>query len=338
VGERLPRLSFVANFGLAIDGQGNAWIGGATTSQDLAATTPNLGSFAGGLTDLYLAKLNTDGSQFTYTSYLGGGGLDLFTRLALDAQGNVHLTAYTNSRNFPTSNGLNKAFLGGEYDGYYCKVAADGSSILYGTYFGGQSDDYLISLAVTSSGEAILGGTTNSANFPVTADALDPGPARKAQPFLSALNAAGSQLISSGFFGGTDAASFADIQLDPEGNIYVSGLAEGPGFLRPHLKRRSIRFLCRQAPQAWCGLRRSRTRSIRLRLHAEPGHPRPVGRRRRRGRERANRARLRMVRLCESALGEPRRNAAAPRARHRLLQRRRRPRWRTGGAGADRRP
>jgi hypothetical protein len=176
VGERLPRLSFVANFRPGDRRSRQRLDRRRHYIQDLAATTPNLGSFAGGLTDLYLAKLNTDGSQFTYTSYLGGGGLDLFTRLALDAQGNVHLTAYTNSRNFPTPNGLNKAFLGGEYDGYYCKVAADGSSILYGTYFGGQSDDYLISLAVTSAGEAILGGTTNSANFPVTADALDPGP------------------------------------------------------------------------------------------------------------------------------------------------------------------
>ena len=231
VGERLPRLTFVANFGLAIDGQGNAWIAGSTTSTDLPVTSKNVGTFAGGLTDLYLAKLNPDGSEFTYISYLGGGGLDLFTRLALDAQGNAHVIGYTNSRNLPTSaNGLYKAFLGGEYDGYYAKIAADGGSLLYGTYFGGQADDYLIALAVTSAGEAILAGNTNSINFPVTADALDPGPPRKSLAFVSALNAAGSQLTTSGFFGGTDAAGIADIQLDPEGNIFLSGLAGGPGF------------------------------------------------------------------------------------------------------------
>jgi uncharacterized protein (TIGR03437 family) len=231
VGERLPRLGFIASFGLVIDGQGNAWIAGSTTSTDLPITTRNVGAFAGGLTDIYLAKLNPAGSEFTYISYVGGGGLDLFNRMVLDAQGNVHLVAHTNSRNLPTTpNALYKAFLGGEFDGYYCKVAADGSSILYGSYIGGQSDDYLNALAVTSAGEVLLGGMTNSINFPVTADALDPGPPRKFAAFFAALNAAGSQLLTSGFFGGTDVASLADIQLDPEGNVYLSGLAGGPGF------------------------------------------------------------------------------------------------------------
>ncbi len=229
--EVLPRITGSSNYGLAIDGQGTAWIAGSTTSTDLPLSATNVGRYAGGATDIYLARLNPAGSQFTYVTYLGGSGLDIFSHLALDQQGNPHISAYTNSRNVPTTaNALNKTFLGGEYDSLYIKVAADGASVLYSTYFGGQGEDFTFTLALTSTGEPILAGTTNSPNFPVTADSLEPGPPRRLTPFLSVLNAAGSQLLTSGFFGGSDAVQFVDVDLDPEGNIYLSGTAGGPGF------------------------------------------------------------------------------------------------------------
>lgn len=229
--EQLPRMVGAAAFGLAIDGQGNAWFAGTTTSGNLPLTNRNFGLYAGGFTDTYLARLNADGSQFTLVTYLGGGGIDVFTSLATDTQGNAYVCGTTNSRNYPVSaNGLNRSFLGGEFDAFITKVAADGNSVLYSTYFGGTGEDACNAITVAAGGDMYFVGATSSRNFPVTPDALDPGPARSSTPFISALNAAGSQLLTSGFFGGPDAGSFNDIKLDGEGGMAVSGLASGSGF------------------------------------------------------------------------------------------------------------
>lgn len=230
-GETLPRIVGAAAFGIAIDGQGNAWIAGSTTSGNLPLTDRTFGPYGGGFTDVYLAKLNSDGSRFTFVTYLGGGGIDVFSSLGTDSQGNAYLCGTTSSRNFPvTPNGLNRGFLGGEFDAFVTKVAADGATLLYSTYFGGTGEDACNTLTTAVGGEIYFVGSTTSRNFPVTADALDPGPPRRTTPFLTALNAAGSQLLTSGFFGGVDAGSFNDIKLDVEGGIYLTGLATGAGF------------------------------------------------------------------------------------------------------------
>jgi hypothetical protein len=92
-------------------------------------------------------------------------------------------------------------------------------SFPYTTYLGGTLLDQGFSIAVDSTGNAYVGGTTGSANFPITKGAyLVAG----VPSFVSKLNSSGSSLIYSTYFSG---ALITGLAVDPSGNAYLTGNA-----------------------------------------------------------------------------------------------------------------
>ncbi len=97
--------------GIAVDSGGNVYVIGTTTANDFPVANPLQPQRAGG-EDVYVAKLNAEGTALIYSTYLGGSGNDQGVGIALDAAGNVHLTGNTESPDFPgASNGFgNRSF------------------------------------------------------------------------------------------------------------------------------------------------------------------------------------------------------------------------------------
>ena len=93
-------------YGIAVDGNGNAYIAGTTTSTDFtipSGTTPFQGTNAGG-GDAFVGKLGPTGNTLAYFSYLGGGGADSAYGIAVDVNQGAHITGSTASNPFPTVN------------------------------------------------------------------------------------------------------------------------------------------------------------------------------------------------------------------------------------------
>jgi hypothetical protein len=89
---------------IAVDGSGNAYVGGSTFSSDLSPTGGVLQPAYGGSGDGFLAKLNSAGSAFLFITYLGGSRNDFVQSLAVDSGGGgVYVTGGTTSSTFPTS-------------------------------------------------------------------------------------------------------------------------------------------------------------------------------------------------------------------------------------------
>jgi hypothetical protein len=86
--------------GIGIDGAGNAYIGGFTTSAGIATNGAAQSVFGGG-NDGFVAQLNPTGTKFNYVTYLGGSRDDFVLGLAVDGTGNAYVTGYTNSANLP---------------------------------------------------------------------------------------------------------------------------------------------------------------------------------------------------------------------------------------------
>ncbi len=86
---------------ITVDASGNAYVAGNTSSTGLA-TPGAVQMVLAGATNGFAAKLNAAGSAFQYVTYLGGGREDVPVSMALDPSGNVYLTGYTDSANFPT--------------------------------------------------------------------------------------------------------------------------------------------------------------------------------------------------------------------------------------------
>ncbi|MBM4430405.1 MAG: hypothetical protein FJ026_08690, partial [Chloroflexi bacterium] len=96
-------------YGIALDGEGRAWLTGYTESDQTSfpvAVGPDL-SFNGGFTDAFVARVRADGSGLESCGYLGGSGLDVGRSIAVDSNGNVHITGYTESSqdSFPVTGG-----------------------------------------------------------------------------------------------------------------------------------------------------------------------------------------------------------------------------------------
>ncbi|MBS1850726.1 MAG: SBBP repeat-containing protein [Acidobacteria bacterium] len=170
---------------IAVDSGGNAYITGSTTSSDLTAatsTTPYQGTYGGGASDAFLAKISsltlssttTSGNvSVLYFSYLGGSGADAGLGIAVDSAQGARIVGWTNSTNFvPSGIATMQATSGGGQDAFAARIDTTATSATaaghYATYLGGSGSDAATSLALDSRGSSYLAGETASGNFPLS--------------------------------------------------------------------------------------------------------------------------------------------------------------------------
>ena len=209
------------------DAGGNLVIAGDTLSANFPTKNP-LKSYGGG-DDGFVAKLTGNASALIFSTFLGGSSDDRAGALRLDAAGNIYVGGSTSSNNFPTVNPLQSTY-GGNADAFITKYNASGSAILFSTYLGGSSEDRVFDLALDSSSDVILVGTTSSLNFP-TVGAAQSTIGGNADAFLAELNSTGSALTYSSYFGGhADDRAFG-VTVDASNAIYVVGSTSSGNFL-----------------------------------------------------------------------------------------------------------
>lgn len=211
---------------IAFDETGNVWFTGQTdddASNDFPTTANALNTTHNGLGDIYIAQMAADGSQLLYSTLLGGTGDDAAWALALDAVGNVWVTGYTSSGDFPTTgNALNSSSNGGQ-DAFLALLKADGSSLLYSTFLGGSGEEDVRSLALDSAGNVWFTGRTYSGNFPTTPDAVNDSLDGAPDAFIARLAANGSTLLYSTYLGGGGYDAGHALALDGAENVWITG-------------------------------------------------------------------------------------------------------------------
>jgi hypothetical protein len=226
--------------GIAVDGSGCVYVAGYTDSTDFPLAT--LGSLPAGATHVFVAKLDSTGSNLIYADYVGGNGGDYGNALVLDSANDVYVTGSTTSSDFPVVNPYQGTYPG-SYNGFLTRISADGSSLLYSTYLGGNSSDAPSSIAIDSSGSVLVAGNTASTNFPVVnayqaTVSPNQGGLYGYYGFLTKFSSNGSSLIYSTYFGGnlnvvlncsgnpcwpSPYSAITGIALDSSGNVYAAG-------------------------------------------------------------------------------------------------------------------
>ena len=158
-----------AGTAVAADSAGDAWITGYTYSSIApGASTAGPQQTNQGNGDAFVAEFNPAGTALQYFTYFGGTGFDRGNAIALDTVGNVYFAGTTNSAGLATAGAAQTAPAGGN-DGFVAKLNIADNSFSYVTYLGGLRQDYLTGLAVDGSGNAVVAGYTDSADFPVYA-------------------------------------------------------------------------------------------------------------------------------------------------------------------------
>jgi hypothetical protein len=165
-----------------------------------------------------------------YSTYLGGNGGDTGNAIALDTQYDAYVTGSTASTNFPLSSAYQNSY-GGDTDAFVTEVRSDGEAVIYSTYLGGNNFDVGNGIAVDSSGDAYVVGTTSSANFPISSSTVfQPTFGGNTDAFVAKLDPSGSHLLYSSFLGGSDYDYGLSIALDQFGNAYVTGSTQSTNF------------------------------------------------------------------------------------------------------------
>jgi photosystem II stability/assembly factor-like uncharacterized protein len=237
--------------GIAIDSKGSVYVTGGTTAIDFPTTPGAFQTTRGGTTTssvltAFVTKLSPDGNALTYSTYLGGSSVvSSFTNgspatraaaVAVDGFANAYVAGSTNTGDFPTTanallpnkpSGFCTGGLDSDYpcnEGFVTKLNPSGTGLVYSTYLGGSGDDFCNGIALDSSGNAYVVGTTVSLTFP-TARPIQPSSAGGADAFVSKLNAEGTALIYSTYLGGGGSDFGNGIAVDSAGNAYVAGTA-----------------------------------------------------------------------------------------------------------------
>ncbi len=207
--------------GIAVDGAGNAYITGVTSSTNFPTHSPLQATFGGGSDDAFIAKVHAAGAALVYSTYLGGNGADWGTGIAVDGAGNAHITGGTGSSNFPTDNPLQSTNVG-TANAFVAELNAAGAALVYATYLGGTNYDYASGIALDAAGDAFVTGITHSSDFP-THNPFQSTNGGGADAFVAEVNAAGTALVYSTYLGGNGADWGTSIVVDGAGNAYVTG-------------------------------------------------------------------------------------------------------------------
>lgn len=244
---------------IVVDGAGDAFITGPLAGSDALQATP--GTVAGstaalqsGYPTAYVIELDPAGTK-AVLAIVGFGG----SQLALDAQGNIYAAGAFEDPLAPTTPGAfqpnataTSCITGLFFEApcayqHIAKIDPTGTQLLYATYLAGAWGASPSGLAVDSAGNAILAGTTYSPDYPTTPAAYQPeyfaNPAEQnaaitfvAPPsagYVTKLNAGGTGLLWSTFFGGSGAGigsfvvgdSIGGLAVDAGGNLWIAGFA-----------------------------------------------------------------------------------------------------------------
>ncbi|MBM3493786.1 MAG: hypothetical protein FJX72_05610 [Armatimonadetes bacterium] len=210
---------------IAVDGSGAAYLGGDTTAPSFPTTSGAYDTTFNGDQDIFITKLNADGSALVYSTFIGGAGTEHVGDIAVDPTGALYVVGYTHSADFPTTAGAyDRTINGSDSDAMVLKLDATGSALIYSTYLGGSKGAIASGVAVDSTGAAYVAGITWSTDFPTTAGAFDRTYNGGFQDvFVTKLNADGSSLVYSTYIGGANDDNCYGIAIDASGAAYVAG-------------------------------------------------------------------------------------------------------------------
>jgi uncharacterized repeat protein (TIGR01451 family) len=217
--------------GVAVDSLGSVYVTGGTKSFGFPTSAGAYQGTRAGDTDAYFSKFNSAGSSLLYSTYLGGGGTDRGSGIAIDANGKVYLAGFTGSGDFPTENAFQNGF-GGAFDAFFAKFdpsISGPNSLLLCSYLGGIADDKAYGIALDSgANNAHVVGQTSSNNFPVLNPA-QPLSGGSFDAFIAKISNAGVKTYAT-YLGGSGDDRGTGIAVNSAGEVYVTGFTSSSNF------------------------------------------------------------------------------------------------------------
>jgi hypothetical protein len=221
-------------YAIAVNDELAAYIAGYTSSDDFPTTKGayqtschDCANFSTG----FVTEINDTGNSLVFSTLLGGSGDDVLAGIALDSKKDVFVTGLTQSTNFPVTGSAYKKTCSqcstdtGRGSAVFAELNPEGTGLTYSTYLGGSESENGTAVAVDSSGNAYIVGQATSADYPVSAGAV--------QASCSACSGGDSAAFLTKFYFGDATAS---VSLTP------TSLSFGNQALKQTSKAQSVTF------------------------------------------------------------------------------------------------
>jgi uncharacterized protein (TIGR03437 family) len=151
---------------ITVDGQGQAYITGYTSSSDFQTKNALFPNFQGTPQSGFVSKINAAGSAFVFSTYLAA---TVGSGIAIDGSGNVFVTGANQNRAFPLQNAIQPGIIGS--DMFITIFNADGAGLSFSTNLGGLDSGN--GIALDAGGNAyITGAISSTASFPVSSSSV----------------------------------------------------------------------------------------------------------------------------------------------------------------------
>ncbi|MFH1276818.1 MAG: FlgD immunoglobulin-like domain containing protein [Candidatus Eisenbacteria bacterium] len=219
------------SYDLDLDQYDYPLVTGLTQSSGFPTTVGAYDRSFGGSYDVFVTRLSGTGSTLAWSTFLGGLSWEYGKAVTVDVSGDVVVTGETATAGFPTTEGAYDRVINGGSDLFVTKIAGDGSNLVWSTFLGGSSTDFVYALDLDHEGNPVVAGETESTNFPTTAGAYDTshnGGTRDV--FVAGLSSDGSSLRWGTFLGGAAVDVAYAMALDPSGAPVLTGSTESADF------------------------------------------------------------------------------------------------------------
>ncbi len=214
---------------ISVDASGNAYVIGDTQSGNFPTRNALRAAKTGSASssDGFVAKINPSGSDFVYSTYLGGNEDDFALAIANDSGGNAYVAGRTRSTSFSGSASTRPS---GTTDAFVAKLNASGAAISYLTFVGGATgDESANAIAVDTAGNAVIAGSAGAGVPTVNSiQSFSRGGADDA--FVAKLGPGGAVTFST-YLGGSGDDIALGVGLDGTGAIYIIGSTDSTDLL-----------------------------------------------------------------------------------------------------------
>jgi len=225
-----------------VDANGLAYIAGYTYSPNYPVSTNGFQQiYNDGGGDGFVTQIDPVAGVILYSSFLGGTGVDVATRVRVEPSGDIAVAGYTFSVDFPLSPNAAQLIYGGNGDAFVAVLNPSATTqvagLIYGTYYGGSGSEVAEDMRVGPQGFFYIDGYTLSKDLPVTRNAINTASLNGGIDSFMAIIDPNTALVYGSYITGAGNQVAYAIDADANGNIYSAGYATGdifPNGTPPH--------------------------------------------------------------------------------------------------------
>ena len=225
---------------ILIDKNNDIYVASCTQSADFPVSSGVLQqTFAGGLGDACIVKMDADLSSIIWSTFLGGTGNDAAYSIAIDNNNDIYVAGGTVSTNFPVTSGAYNETYNGDYaDGFVTHIDQNGQNILHSSFFGSDRYDQAYFVEIDNTGNIFILGQTEAQDSVLIYNVSYSVP--NSGQFIAKFTPDLNTLLLSSVFGkgfGRPVLSPLAFLVDVCDKIYVAGWGGGTNNYSPHPNR-----------------------------------------------------------------------------------------------------